>query len=173
MGREARLHAAASGGSSKRTRIQNWMLEAGWKINDAHAQGINTAWVVGGTHASGIGIGVAQPTSYPDMLAIEAGIGLSDEHHKALAAMDVPAREAFMAELKMRLIELGVEFNGEGDPLKLLRVSQFIYDDGLTKDSFLHRVQQVKDAAFYALLFIGHKLSQRSQDNWQDNLNVH
>lgn len=77
-----------------------------------------------------------------------------------------------MVALKMRLVELGVEFNGEGDPLKLLRVSQFIYDDGLTKDAFLHRVQQVKDAAFYAALFIGHKLGQRAQDGWQDDLNI-
>ena len=171
MGREQRLNAVATGGgNSKRANVQNWMLEAGWKINDAHAQGINTSWVVGGTHASGIGIGVAQPTPYPDLLVIEVGITTDESARAALTAMGPAAVEALMVELKMGLIQLGVEFNGQGEPLQILRVSQFIYNDGLTKDAFLHRLQQVKDAAFYAMMFLGHKLGQRSQDGWQESL---
>jgi hypothetical protein len=157
---------------SKRERVQNWMLEAGWRINDAQAQGINTAWVVGGTHPSGIGIGVAQPKPYPDLLAIEAGITLDEKARKAFEAMDTKGSGALLVELRLRLLQLGVEFNGIGAPLQMLRVSQFIYDDGLTKDAFLHRVQQVKDAAYFILMFLSYRLDQPPQENWQDNINV-
>lgn len=171
MGREARLNAAIGGGNSKRTRIQNWMLEASWQINDAQTQGINTTWVIAGRHASGVGVAVAQPAPYPDLLVFEAAVILDEKARSAFEALEPSARRTLIWELQVGLLQLGVEFNGFGDSMQQVTVSQFIYDDGLTKDAFMHRLHRVKDAAFFLAASFGHKLGQ-PQENWQDNIHV-
>lgn len=177
MGREARLNAAAAGGGGhinhKRARIQEWMMSAGWRINDAQSLGINTAWVIGGLHASQINVAVAQPAPHPDLLAIEAGVTVTEDVRKQFEAMSVSDKNEMLWDLKKGLLFMSLEFNGLGEPLGLIRISQFIYDDGLTKDAFLNRLHRVKDGAFFVLASIGRRFGGPLQENWDESLNVH
>lgn len=74
--------------------------------------------------------------------------------------------------VKLKLLQMGVGFNGLGEPLQRFLVNQTIYDDGLTKDTFFQRVDQVRYATLYVIWSLNQKLGTPPHDNWQETLNI-
>ena len=174
MGREQRLHAATGGGghfNGKHGRIQTWMLNAGYQIGEAQAD--NAMWVVGAMHPMGLPIVIVQPRQPTDLLVIQAQVELDETARQKFAELSSEQREAFLFRVKLGLLQMGVGFDGLGDPLQRFLVNQSVYDDGLTKDVFFQRIDQVRYAVLHVIWSLNQKLGRSPQDTWQEDLNVH
>jgi len=174
MRREQRPISAAKGGghfNGKHGRIQTWLLSAGWQIGEAHAD--NAMWVVGAINPMGHPIAIVQAQQPSDMLVIQAQAEFDESIRQKFAEFSAEQREAHLMEIKLGLLQMGVGFNGLADPLERVSITHNVYDDGLTKDNFFRRVEQVRYAVLYLIWSLNHKLGNPPQDNWQETLNVH
>jgi hypothetical protein len=176
MGREQRINAAASGGgghfTGKHGRIQAWLLGAGWQIGEAQAD--NAVWVVGAVNPIGHPVAIVQLRQPQDMIVVQASLEFDDAFREQFGTLSGDERAALILEVKLGLLKLGVGFdNGLADPLHRFAVTQTIFDDGLTKDTFFQRVDQVRYGVLLALWTLQAKVGRPPHDNWQDTLNVH
>ncbi|HKZ80924.1 MAG TPA: DUF2299 family protein [Pyrinomonadaceae bacterium] len=152
---------------NKRSRIQSWLMQEGWKIGELP---ITEAALWGITATSDIGhvIIVAQPRQPTDRTIIQASVTVDDDTKRQIAAMSQEKRQEFWWRIRLGLLEMGLEFSGFAEPINLLGVSQRIYDDGLTKDEFLQRVSQVKRGVIFILWMIQRGLQQPPDDSILD-----
>ena len=147
----------------KRTRIQTWLVQEGWKVDQAQAEG--ALWIITATNETQQNIVVAQPQSLPDRIEIQATILLPDDRQKMFEDMDAKEREAVLWNLRFELLKLGVEFVGLAGPVvQEIRILQRIYDDGLTQDRFTQRISQVKAGAILTVWTISLALEQPTDE---------
>jgi hypothetical protein len=146
----------------KRSRIQNWLLQEGWKIADG--QHPKASWIVTASQDKGFTLVVVQPASMRDRIEIQAGVGIDESAQKLLAAMDAVQRRSLFWDLRFDLLRMGVDFSGFDDPPKQLNVTQRMYDDGLTKDRFLQRVTKIKNAQIMIIWTINRAFDQPPED---------
>jgi hypothetical protein len=136
----------------KRALVKDW-LDTEWSLSEAYDP--NTSWVVQATNKSGAADGqafvVLQTTIFPDQMLIQGSVAVEPEMQDQLAAMAAAERSEFLWELRFGLLKLGVEFIGVADPLEEVMIRKCIWDDGLTKDEFMNRVDQVNSAVIYVL----------------------
>ena len=59
--------------------------------------------------------------------------------------METKQRRELWWGLRFQLLKMGVEFKGFDEIVKEIIVMLRMYDDGLTKDRFLHRVNKIKN----------------------------
>ena len=147
----------------KRSRIQSWLMQEGWKI----AEGIhpNASWVINASQNSGFTLVVIQPSNLRDQVVIQAGVNIDDNAQKLLVAMEGAQRRALLWELRFDLLKMGVDFGGFEDPPKHLTVTQRMYDDGLTKDRFLQRVTKIKNAQVLIIWTLQRSFDQTPDDD--------
>jgi len=138
-----------------RQRIQNWIMEEGWKVGTASSP--DAAWVVTGEDSQGRHITVAQRQDRPDQIVINGAVDISEPHKTLWRDMDLDAKRAFALDLQIRLLYLDVEFQGVGgaaeNPDRFI-FAQRIYYDGLTKDAFLQRVSWVRRAVTLFIILV-------------------
>jgi len=143
----------------KRARIKTW-LETEWLLTEVYDP--NTAWVVQATNKSAAAESqsfiVLQTTIYPDQMLIQGSAEVLPEMQEQLAAMSAAERSEFLWELRFGLLKFGVEFMGVVDSLELVMIRKCIWDDALTKDEFLNRVDQVNSAVIYVIWMLQRRL---------------
>lgn len=147
----------------KRSRIQNWLMQEGWKI----AEGVhpNAAWMINASEQNGFTLIVVQPSNLRDRIDIQAGVNVDDAAQKSLAAMDGAERRRLFWGLRFDLLKMGVDFSGFDDVPKQLNVMQRMYDDGLTKDRFLQRVTKIKNAQVLIIWTLQRAFNQPPDDD--------
>jgi|SRR6185369_318784 len=159
-------HSGSTGNvhtQDKRSRIQNWLMQEGWKIGEGqHPQ---ASWIITASQDRGFTLVVAQPSNTRDRIEIQAGVAIGDDHQKSIAALDAPQRQKLFWDLRFDLLKMGVDFSGFDDPVKLINVTQRMYDDGLTKDRFLQRVTKIKNAQITILWTINRVFNQPPDDD--------
>ena len=170
MSKHKHLMVVNRNAQGKRPKIQNWLMQEGWQVGEAQAD--NTAWALTATNPLGHVVVVAQPQQASDMIVLQASIVFDDSFRHQFGSLDQAARQNVLWDIRLGLLQLGVEFNGLDDTPNQFVVSQRIYDDGLTKDAFAQRLSQVKNAMLFVLWSISRKLGQPPSDNWPDNLHV-
>jgi len=149
--------------NDKRSRIQTWLMQEGWKIGEGqHPQ---ASWIITASQDKGFTVVVAQPSNTRDRVDIQAGVAIGDDHQKMIAAMDGKQRQKLFWDLRFDLLKMGVDFSGFDEPVKMLNVTQRMYDDGLTKDRFLQRVNKIKNAQVAILWTINRTFDQPPDDD--------
>lgn len=147
---------------SKRARIKNW-LETEWLLSEIHDP--NTSWVVQATNrtaaADGQSFVVLQTPLFPDQMLIQGSVEVEAEMQEQLTALSATERREFLWELRFGLLKLGVEFIGVADPLDEVMIRKTIWDDALTKDEFMNRVDQVNSAVIYVIWMLQRRLPAR------------
>jgi hypothetical protein len=147
---------------NKRSRIQTWLMQEGWKIGEG--QHPDALWVVSASNERGFALVVAQPRNTLDRIDIQAGVTIDEGHQRLLAGMDSKQRQDLFWQLRFDLLKMGVDFEGFEDPVKMLNVTQRMYDDGLTKDRFLQRVTKIKNAQVLIIWTINRAFDQPPDD---------
>ena len=143
----------------KRARIKAW-LETEWLLSAIHDP--NTSWVVQATNrtaaADGQSFVVLQTTIFPDQMLIQGSVEVEPEMQEQLTALSAAERREFLWDLRFGLLKLGVEFVGVADPLEEVMIRKCIWDDALTKDEFMNRVDQVNSAVIYVIWMLQRRL---------------
>lgn len=143
----------------KRARIKAW-LETEWSLSEIYDP--NTSWIVQATNttpaADGQSFVVLQTTIFPDQMLIQGSAEVEAEMQEQLTALTATERREFLWDLRFGLLKLGVEFTGVVDPLELVMIRKTIWDDALTKDEFMNRVDQVNSAVIYVIWMLQRRL---------------
>src|ERR1700720_3526439 len=128
----------------KRALVKDW-LSTEWSLSDLYDP--NTYWILQAMSKEGKGEGqsfvVLQTTVFPDQLLIQASAEVVPEMRKQMTEMTDADRRDLLWELRFGLLNLGVEFTGVTEPLELVMIRKSIWDDALTKDCFMNRVDEV------------------------------
>ena len=127
-----------------RGKIQNWLMAEGWNIAEqAHP---DLAWLIRAEDAGGRRILVGQSKVRPDQIHLEALVTIADEHRKKFESLSEDKRREILWKLRFRLLLMNVDFAGVAEPMQGVMLTQRIYLDGLTKDSFIQRFLIVRNA---------------------------
>jgi hypothetical protein len=152
---------------SKRDRIQNWLMQEGWTVGEEQAA--NALWCIN-AKTNGYTMIVAQLAQPADRINIQSSVLVALEHQNLFAAMEQNKRQDFWWNMRMKLLDMGLDFNGLAEPVQRIDIGQRIYDDGLTKDAFLQRVSQVKRGQIVVLWSIGRFLQQPTDEDMDSGL---
>lgn len=143
----------------KRARVKEW-LSTEWDLSEIYDP--NTSWIVQATNktaaADGQAFVVLQTTIFPDQILIQGSAEVVPEMQEQLIAMPAAERREFLWDLRFGLLKLGVEFTGVVDPLELVMIRKTIWDDGLTKDVFMTRVDDVNSAVVFVIWMLQRRL---------------
>ena len=127
-----------------RDKIQNWLMAEGWNLAEqAHP---DLAWLIRAEDAGGRKILVGQNKARPDLIHLEARVNIADEHRRKFESLPEDRRREILWKLRFRLLLMNVEFVGVAEPMQAVLLTQRIYWDGLTKDSFIQRFLIVRNA---------------------------
>ena len=150
-------HATATGeAQNKRNKVRLWLTRE-WAITELCDP--NVAWTIQVSAASERpGVIVVQPKEVPDLLLIQGSVSVEPEMQEALGAMSAAERQEILWELRFGLLDLGVEFTGVTLQPEMIMLRKSIYDDALTKDAFLHRVDELSNAVVFVLWTLQRRL---------------
>ena len=77
-----------------RDKIQNWLMAEGWNIAEqAHSE---LAWLIRAEDASGRRILVGQNKARPDLIHLEARVGVADEHRGKFESLPAEKRREIL-----------------------------------------------------------------------------
>jgi hypothetical protein len=127
-----------------RNQVQNWLMSEGWQIAEqAHP---DLAWLIRAEDAAKRRILVGQSKARPDLIHLEARVNLVDAHRRMFENLPPQTRRKILWDLRFRLLVMNVDFAGVAEPMRTVQVTQRLYMDGLTKDNFLQRFKNVRNA---------------------------
>lgn len=156
----------------KRVLVKNW-LNIEWSLSDIYDP--NTHWILQATQkedkAGGQAFAVLQTTMFPDQLLIQGSVEVMPEMQKQITELSAAARQDLLWELRFGLLNMGVEFTGVTEPLELIMIRKSIWDDALTKDCFMNRVDEVNAAAVFILWTLQRRLPNTELDAESSSIN--
>jgi hypothetical protein len=127
-----------------RDKVQNWLMAEGWKI--AEQPHPNMEWLIRAEDVAQRRILVGQSKVRQDQIHLEALVNIAEEHHKKFGSLPADKRREILWKLRFRLLLMNVDFAGVAEPMQAVMLTQRIYLDGLTKDSFIQRFLIVRNA---------------------------
>ena len=127
-----------------RDKIQNWLMSEGWQIAEqAHP---NMSWLIRAEDAGGRRILVGQSKVREDVIHLEARVNIEDDYRQRFESLPEDERRKILWDLRFRLLQMNVDFAGVAERLAAVVLTQRIYLDGLTKDAFIQRFLNVRNA---------------------------
>jgi len=129
---------------ANREKIQNWLMAEGWNI--AEQTHPDLAWLIRAEDGGGRRILVGQNKAKPDLLHLEARVNIGDEHRGKFASLPEEKRREILWRLRFRLLSMNVDFAGVAEPMEAVVLTQRVYLDGLSKDTFIQRFATVRNA---------------------------
>ncbi len=140
-----------------RPLVTEWLLAEGWQLAERSHQ--DATWLLEARDSAHRVLLVGQKRSRMDQVLIEATVGISPEHREGLTGLTPAARQDLAWDLRFRLLQLGLEFNGVQEPLERISLGQRIYRDGLSKDAFLQRVSLVRNGILAVIWTVARQLN--------------
>ncbi len=141
-----------------RTQIQTWLMEESWHIRPEKVP--DTEWFLSAESEAKVRIGVGQRKGSVDQVIVQGSVTFQQAEQDQINRLPPEERSGFLWDMRFSLLNLGVEFGGVTEPPQVIRISQRIYYDGLTKDRFLQRVSQVRNGLLVILWMVARKLAQ-------------
>jgi hypothetical protein len=127
-----------------RDKVQNWLMSEGWKISEQTHPDL--AWLIRAEDAAERRILVGQDKTRQDQIILEARVNVGDDHRKKFESLPEERRREILWRLRFRLLLMNVDFVGVADPMQTVVLTQRLYLDGLTKDTFIQRFLTVRNA---------------------------
>lgn len=137
-----------------KNQIFEWLQQFGSKPSIEEAEGAH--WMIRGQFKD-IPFVVAYPKN-DDRLVIQRVFKIGENELKKIRNTDKEVRRKYIYTLKRDLLIRGVRYimTAEDNVLTRLLLEGFVYEDGLTKDSFFKEFNKLTDATF--LFFINTNL---------------
>lgn len=127
-----------------RDMVQNWLMAEGWNL--AEQVHPDLTWLIRAEDAGARKILVGQSKVKPDRIHLEARVDIADEQRIKFESLPEEKRREILWKLRFRLLLMNVDFAGVAEPMKSVVLTQRIYLDGLTKDTFIQRFLVVRNA---------------------------
>jgi hypothetical protein len=127
-----------------REKVQKWLMSEGWQISEQPHPDLE--WLIRAEDAAQRRILIGQNKATPDQIHLEARVSLADDHRKMFENLPQEKRRQILWDLRFRLLSMNVDFAGIAEPMQAVSLTQGIYLDGLTRDTFLQRFSIVRNA---------------------------
>jgi hypothetical protein len=150
-----------------RAKLKQWLEEDGYTVKVL--DGKTTYFTLGIEHPTlRVSLTVGQLLGHKDRITILGALSISELHRQKLEELSENQRNEFLWDLKFTLVSNDIPFempprgraSGQLAELDLLPdqiiVSQAVWYDGLTKDSFMRRFHQAVKGMFLVLLKFEH-----------------
>ena len=127
--------------------VRNYLVEDKWKVNPVAG---HVTWAFVAEDNQGRKIVVGQQPDRRDAIFVQASLTVSEDWQKLLSLMDPYDRSKLLWDIRFELLKMEPEFSGLTDELKTIVITQRIFFDGMTKDTFFQRVSQVRKSLLAA-----------------------
>lgn len=138
-------------------------MQDGWRIEETHAP--DAIWLIQVYQTSARPILIGQPKQHADALIIQGEAGFAAEFDTHFGLMGDRERQEFIWDLRFGLLNMGVNVRGIEEPLHEVQVHIRIFDDALTKDEFLHRVEKINLALDFIELLCERRVLHARRNN--------
>lgn len=139
-------------------KVERWLQEDGWKLGQAPREGYS--WRLLAEDNSKRKLMVLQREHRPDQILMEAGVTLGGVQLERFDARTHEARARILDRLKLELARGGYNYSGLEQPFKAVSLSEVSYLDGLNKDVFMHRIQDLRRAVVLVSIVMQDELGQ-------------
>lgn len=143
---------------SIRSRIVDWLLAEGWQTTRGSGEG--AAWAVRGQDPGGKVVVLAQERDSPHRLVLHASVRLDPSHTEKLAALDAKEQEDFCWRIRMKLLDMRVDFHGVAMPLEQINLRMRLYSEDLTRTRFFDTLGCLQNAMLYVIWTVRRALDQ-------------
>lgn len=141
-----------------RARLVDWLLAEGWQT--AKGSGEGAAWALRAQDPGGKIIILAQESHPPHRLLLHASVRLDGAHTEKLAALDPKLQEDFCWRLRMKLLDMRVDFQGIAIPLEQINLRMRLYTEDLTRTHFFDTLGSLQNAMLYLIWTVRRMLEQ-------------
>ena len=125
-----------------RERVRTLLMEDEWSLRqESFPQSI---WAFVAEDRLNRKIVVGQTVDREDQLIIQGAVTLNQATTDRIAQLPEDERNNFLWDLRFELLRTNLEFEGIQNPLERVQVSERIFLDALTKDTFLQRTSEVR-----------------------------
>jgi hypothetical protein len=133
-------------------KVQEWLLQEGYTLEE-QTPGDGYAWWFLAANKE-VRYGISQRLDHADEIYIRVCV----EFNGCLAGLNPEEQKNFQKQIRLHMVHLDVEFDFDG--VERVVVSARIFDDALTKDSFMSRVFRVQRAATVTAWLLSEKLEE-------------
>ena len=123
-------------------RIREILMEDEWSIRQESFP--QTIWALVAEDRLGRKIIVGQNVDREDQIVIQGAVIFDEATTNRIAQLPENERNDFLWNLRFELLRTNLEFKGIELPLKHIDVSERLFLDAITKDSFIQRTSEVR-----------------------------
>ncbi len=150
-----------------RARVIDWLLAEGWQTTKGSGEG--AAWAIRGQDPGGKVIVLAQESKSPYRLVLHASVRLDSSHTAKLHALSPKRQEDFCWQIRMKLLDMRVDFQGVAIPLEQINLRMRLYAEDLTRTRFFDTLGSLQNAMLYVIWTVRRALDQPAlEPNEQD-----
>lgn len=153
-----------------RSRLVDWLLAEGWQTTRGGGEG--AAWAVRGQDPGGKVIILAQESEAPHRLLLHASVRLDPAHTQKLQALDPRAQDDFCWRLRMKLLDMRVDFQGVAMPLEQINLRIRLYAEDLTRTGFFDTLGALQNAMLFVIWTVRRTLDQPALASDEEELRV-
>lgn len=153
-----------------RSRVVDWLLAEGWQATRGSGEG--AAWAVRGQDPGGKVVVFAQENESPHRLVLHASVRLDDSHTEKLQALDPKLRDDFCWKIRMKLLDMRVDFQGVVLPLEQINLRMRLYSEDLTRTGFFDTVGSLQNAMLFVIWTVRRALDQPALDGDEEELRI-
>jgi len=129
--------------------IETWLRAEDWALkNLSHKK---TRWLIEARDPDKRPFLISQRKSPGDQIRVQAVLTLDPGAQSGFAALPQDRKEHYFWDVKFRLLQMGLNFTGLGEPLKRLVLTKNLYLDGFNKNLFIHTLETVRNAMLTVL----------------------
>lgn len=140
------------------SQIIKWLVQDGWKVSDSPSG--DAEWLVTCEDDAGRRLVVGQKKNRPDLVILQGGVTLPDLQREVGDRLRPKSRESMLWDLRLFLLQMGVEFGGIEWPLDKVRVSQRLYVDSLSHNEFVQLLLRIKNALLAVIWSVSRELAE-------------
>ncbi len=143
-----------------RDLVYEWLTDDGFTIDPEGFGSQSFSWGFTATNERGVQVTVAQRIQDEDRIFIRIGMLISEESQRTLGRLSPRDREDFRSEMRARLSQMNIVYEGVRDPFVKIEIGQELYYDGFTKDRFFQRLRLVTNGFLLVAELITRKLTE-------------
>jgi hypothetical protein len=144
-------------------KVEKWLLDENFNINKNKDE--KSFFSYNAARANLPILVILQPKMNKDSIVIACLISFGEGELEKVAKMPVEEKEEMFWNLRMLLLQCGCRFVfvPSLEIFKFIQISEKIYYDGLSKNSFFQTVNKVTDAALVVIFTFQRKLGVKPQ----------
>ena len=141
-----------------REEITSWLVGEGYSVREGQVQ--DAAWMLVAEDPAQRRFMVGQKTNRPDVVVMQGTVAQAEEHAQRLDGLGGVEREEFLYDLRFRLLDMGLDFQGVSHPLRQVILNDHLYWEDIGRNEFFRTLKRLRHGILAVIWSVGRKLNQ-------------